>query len=485
LTTVLVPSSPAAAKAFCLGRKATIVAQSNFTKGTKKADVIVGTSGDETILGGGGNDRICGGAGVDALFGQGGVDIIAGEEDGDQLSGGAGNDVLDGGTDAAGLSGDYVNYFPSKAAVTVNLSSGTATGEGTDKLKRIENVFGSNFADLIGGSDATNLIQPLGGNDVVHSGAGLDIIFDGTGGETPAVDGDDQLDGGDGPDAVHYGSSPAAMTVHLGNGTATGDGTDQLTGLEGAFGSNFDDSLTGDGARNLLLGGLGNDRLDGGPANDAIGFWFSSLPINADLGTGTATGEGNDTLVNAEGLLGSVLNDDTLRGNESNNLLDGDGGNDKLFGLGGDDWITGGAGNDTIDGGAGTYDIADYSTTAFQEVTAAVDVDLLAGTASGQGNDTIAGIEAVFGSAENDFLAGDGGSNTFFGGPGDDQIGAAEGDDRIDAGLGVDDVDGGDGVDKCRNAETAFSCENQDANEVPAHPVQKDAEDISQYRRNF
>jgi Ca2+-binding RTX toxin-like protein len=485
---LFVTAPPAEAKPFCLGRKATIVGGASTTiRGTKKADVIVGTDADDTIAGLGGNDRICGGLGNDAIFGQGGIDLLLGEAGGDQLSGGPGNDRIDGGVVDSFGNADYVNYFPSKVGVTVNLAAGTATseGEGSDKIKHIENVFGSKFNDNITGSEARNFIQGLGGNDVIHGAGGLDIIFDGVGGETPAVDGNDQIDGGPGPDAVHYGASPAAVTVNLAMGSATGDGSDQLQAIEGVFGSNFDDTLTGNAERNLLLGGAGNDRLDGGPSNDAAGFWFASAPVTANLATDTASGEGNDQLLNIEGLLGTVLFDDTLTGDDSNNLLDGDGGDDKLFGMGGNDWMTGGAGNDQIDGGAGDYDMADFSTSAFQEVAPAVDVDLQSGNATGQGTDKLTAMEAVYGSDAADIMAGDDGPNTFFGLGGDDDIGAAGGEDRIDGGDGNDSADGGEDTDKCRNVETQFGCENLDTSELPEHPVQKDAAEIASYRRNF
>lgn len=489
VATVVLPATPATAKVFCLGRKATKVGTSGADTlvGTKKDDVIVGMGGDDTIFGKGGNDRMCGSEGTDALFGQGGKDLLDGEEGGDQVSGGKGDDVLDGGVDDDLSGGDYVNYFPSLTPVTLNLAAGIATGEGRDKLRGIENVFGSPLADSIGGDDETNLIQPLGGDDQVRAGGGLDIVYDGTGGDAPAVDGDDKIDGGEGPDAVYYGNSPAAVQVDLALGAAAGDGTDEIAGIEGIFGSSFDDTLSGNGQRNLLLGAMGDDHLDGRGANDAAGFWASPGPVSADLSTDSATGaEGNDELTSIEGLLGSVFFSDTLRGDDANNLLDGDGGDDQLFGMGGNDWMTGAAGNDQIDGGAGDFDLADYSSNAFQQVSTAVDVDLFTGAASGgAGNDNLTGIEAVAGSSEGDVLAGDQGANVFFGGGGDDDVGAGGGDDKIDGGPGVDNADAGEGIDKCRNVETTEGCENENAQDISSHPIEQDAADIALYRRNI
>lgn len=49
-----------------------------------------------------------------------------------------------------------------------------------------------------------------------------------------------------------------------------------------------------------------------------------------------STGFGNDSLLDIENLTGSIF-DDTLIGNDQNNVLDGDAGIDMLIGQGGDD----------------------------------------------------------------------------------------------------------------------------------------------------
>ncbi len=98
--------------------------------------------------------------------------------------------------------------------------------------------------------------------------------------------------------------------------------------------------------------------------------------MTANLLTGTATGDGTDTLVAIANLTGGSFND-SLTGNNGANVLDGAAGNDTLVG---------GLGNDTLTGGAGT-DTADYSTAAGDLV-----VDLAAGTATGAGTDAVGGI---------------------------------------------------------------------------------------------
>lgn len=96
----------------------------------------------------------------------------------------------------------------------------------------------------------------------------------------------------------------------------------------------------------------------------------------------------------------------------------------ELSGGPGDDSIQSGGVGDSLDAGPGD------DTLTFNMSGAAVTVDLAAGTATGQGSDTLQGFEHVIGTFENDVLRGDAGAN---------QINAREGDDFV-AGRGGDDV---------------------------------------------
>lgn len=474
--------SVSSAAARCLGRTATIEGTSGDDQlaGTPNADVIVGGGGDDVISGGDGNDVICGGGGIDALFGEAGRDVVAGDGGRDQVSGGAGDDEILGGK---GL--DFVNYYVSPTPVEVDLSAGRASGEGDDILEGIENIFGSLFDDDLTGNSKSNSIQPLDGNDRVDAAGGIDLIYDGVAPGSQGTDGDDNLDGGPGLDGVLYTSSPGSVSVDLAAGSSAGNGTDVLAGVEGVFGSTFDDVLEGDSQRNLFLGLGGDDTIDGRDGGDAVAYWLASGAVTADLAArqGSAPGEGTDAFANIEGLLGSVGFGDDLRGDDGNNLIDGDGGNDDLSGLEGNDWLVGGTGNDTIDGGEGTYDLVDYSNTAFLEVVAAVTVDLSAGTARGQGNDTVVGVEAAKGSSLDDVIRGDGLVNILFGEGGDDELRGSAGNDFIDGGPGPDSANGQAGTDNCVNANERTSCESEGRAEE--HPVLDEASAIEGWRRNF
>jgi Ca2+-binding RTX toxin-like protein len=74
------------------------------------------------------------------------------------------------------------------------------------------------------------------------------------------------------------------------------------------------------------------------------------------------------------------------------------------------------AGNDTLDGGAGV-DSASYGF-----APSGVVVDLAAGTGTGNGSDTLIGIENLEGSFFADTVIGDLGPNVISGGSGDDTV---------------------------------------------------------------
>jgi Ca2+-binding RTX toxin-like protein len=206
-------------------------------------------------------------------------------------------------------------------------------------------------------------------------------------------------------------------------------GTSGNDTLQGGSGNDLVDALAGDDVVHAgdgndgLMGGAGNDLLDGGAGLDFVTYYWSAAGVQVNLAAGTATGEGNDTLVGVEHVVGSGQAD-VIVGDAADNDLWGDFGNDNIAGGGGDDYISSGVGDDTLDGGAG-FDIADYGDAA------AVVVNLATGVASEgvNGTDTLLNIEAVYGSWYNDAIAGNAANNLFLGAPGND---------AIDGGAGID-----------------------------------------------
>jgi Ca2+-binding RTX toxin-like protein len=109
-----------------------------------------------------------------------------------------------------------------------------------------------------------------------------------------------------------------------------------------------------------------------------------------------------------------------------------------------------------LNGGDGD-DIVDY-----EDSSSAVDVDLAAGRATGEGTDSLAGVEAVIGSFFDDTLAGDQSDNAFVGGAGDDLIDGRAGADEaayfdsrapvhVDLGAGAATGWGSDGLRSIEN----------------------------------
>lgn len=250
-------------------------------------DTVLAGGGDDTVFGGAGNDRIDGGDGQDALYGDDGADSVVGGAGNDTLYGGAGNDTLVGGGDF-----DFVSYVGAGSGVTVNLSTGAASGgEGTDQISQVEGVIGSNSSDSITGDGGDNDLRGMGGNDTIRGGGGHDTIEGGQG--------NDSLFGDAGNDTVSYDNAAAGVTVNLGTNLASGNqtGTDTLSGFEGIRGSDHADNLTGDGNANTIEGGVGNDTIDGGGGNDLLvgggdsGQSSGSAPVNLDFNWNLAGGD--------------------------------------------------------------------------------------------------------------------------------------------------------------------------------------------------
>ena len=212
--------------------------------GTANGEQLTGGPEDNFIHGFGGADAIRGGGGNDVLYGDDGNDVIAGEAGNDTLLGGDGDDLLEGGAGDDTINGgggiNTVTYAGAPGAVTVNLTTGRATGAaGTDILQSVQIVLGSAY------------------NDVIVGGPYADTLDGGPG--------DDVLVGGGGIDTVTYMSATSGVTVSLQSTSAQGTGgagADTLSGFTTLVGSNFNDMLTAS-AGSLVFGGAGNDTLAG------------------------------------------------------------------------------------------------------------------------------------------------------------------------------------------------------------------------------
>lgn len=264
-------------------------------RGTNGGDDYRGTTLGDRIFGNGGNDDLNGGGGNDRIFGGNGDDFI---------TGGVGQDRLDGGDGF-----DAVSYEHAAAAVTVNLATGHARdGDGgSDRIANFEAVFGSAFGDrLIGG----------GGDEEFHGGKGDDRIDGGGGSDLLFGDaGNDRLNGGAGFDFVSYFYAGAPVVLDLAAGTATDNFgfTDQLVSIEGAYGSQLNDRLTGDTGDNLLVGNGGNDILSGGAGDDTLDGGDANDILIGGSGADTLFGgAANDSFVFDRTVSATLANADTI-----------------------------------------------------------------------------------------------------------------------------------------------------------------------------
>jgi Ca2+-binding RTX toxin-like protein len=76
------------------------------------------------------------------------------------------------------------------------------------------------------------------------------------------------------------------------------------------------ETISGTSADDVICAGGGNDTLDGGTGTDTASYSASLTAVNASLATNSSTGEGSDTFLGVESLLGSSKAD-TLTGRRS------------------------------------------------------------------------------------------------------------------------------------------------------------------------
>jgi Ca2+-binding RTX toxin-like protein len=234
------------------------------------------------------------------------------------------------------------------------------------------------------------------------------------------IDGDDEVLGYFPRDG---GSYPAFMPVTIDAGA--GDDTMGWWAHGGA--------LDGGPGRDLLDESLVGDRLDIFLIDGRIataGFEVPALNVEDVIG-----GVDRDWIIAGPGggMLDGAAGDDQIFGSEATDMIDGGAGRDQVFGLGGDDVLI---------GGGDPFDEVEFSDSA-----APVAVDLRAGTAMGEGNDTLEGFQEVVGTRFADTLYGTSGSDILFGGDGADDLHGRGGPDEISGNGGDDHLVGGHGKD--------------------------------------
>ncbi|NEQ68871.1 MAG: calcium-binding protein [Symploca sp. SIO2D2] len=434
-------------------------------------DFLLGETGNDRLFGDDGSDNLDGGAGNDRLDGGDGSDTLFGGEGTDHLFGGAGADYFDGG---AGI--DTVHFTNDKFAITADLSQNRATYinnagvEVVETLINVENLVGTAFDDVLIGDNGNNWLRGNGGVDYFDGGEGTDTVnfthenfavnvdlsqnratyindagvevvetlinienLVGTAFDDVLIGDDgnnwlqgnggiDYFDGGEGIDIVSF-KAKFAVDVDLSQNRATYiddagvEIVETLINIESLIGTAFNDRLIGDDGNNWFRGNGGADYIDGGEGTDIVIF-NEKFAITADLSQDRATYideagvEVVKTLINIENLGGSVFDD----------ILIGDNGNNVLYGSAGIDYFDGGEGIDTVnlvyDKFAITADLSQSRATYIDDGVVEV-------------VETLINIENLVGTAFDDILIGDNGTNSLNGSKGDDLLTGGAGADKF------------------------------------------------------
>jgi Ca2+-binding RTX toxin-like protein len=243
------------------------------------------------------------------------------------------------------------------------------------------------------------------------------------------------------------------------NDTLIGNNADNdLVGREG------NDNLVGNGGDDLFSGQQGDDTYDGGRGSDTAEYYDQNFadgliwgPMNVNLRTGIATGDGTDTLNSIENATGSSGADTMIGDAKANFFYWLYAGDDTVRAGGGNDTVNPGAGANVVFGGSGEDGLGLAAGTDPDHPHAAVTLDLATGTSSS--GDTLQGFEDLSGSYHRDTLIGDSGPNTLSGDLGGDVLKGKAGDDNLVGMGGADEANGGAGTDRCR-AETIANCES-------------------------
>lgn len=358
---------------------------------------------------------------------------------------------------------------------------------------------GTDAVDDMDGLGGNDQLLGLGGNDLLKGGQGNDVL--GGGDDSDQLygnDGDDFLDGDAGSDRLEGGAGNDSYFVD-----DIGDVVIETTDASGGFdivvvsASSFalsntvgieqievDPTVTtgvkliGNNFVNTLIGGQGNDTLDGGGASGGAGERLEGGK-GSDLYYVRSL---NDVVVEAagEGLDSVILSSKSYDHSKLANIeiirydIAGTAGSDRLDGGAHDDTLKGGDGSDVLNGGAGidwmiggTGDDVYYMTpndVIVEEGGGGRDTIIASFSASLGNNTQVEVLQAMDGVAPltlgganmNDTIIGNAGANTIKGGSGNDTLEGRDGADtingdigadRLTGGLGTDTLDGGDDAD--------------------------------------
>ena len=290
--------------------------------GTENADRVRSSIGDDTLRGNESDDRLEGGAGNDQIVAGSGDDVLTDTFGDDVLKGGDGDDAMASGPgfdlNQGGLGNDFV----------VGGSDPTETfgGPGNDFVfggDSHDTVFGDDGDDWLEGGNQADLVQGdngslfqdepnVPGHDVLIGGPGPDD-YDAEHGDDIMVAGPgvERNEGMTGFDWVTHKNDPQAadddMSVSAFQAPAVDVLRDRFDLVEGLSGWNFDDVLRG----------------DDGTAADLVGHELDAAGIARIQGLASLLPAGATAFTGGNVLLGGG-GDDTIEGRAGDDVIDGD-----------------------------------------------------------------------------------------------------------------------------------------------------------------
>jgi Ca2+-binding RTX toxin-like protein len=367
------------------------------------------------------------------LTGNSSANILDGGTGADQLNGGAGDDTY-----VVDNVGDVVTELANQGADLVEASITYTLSANVENLllKGLDNING-------GGNALDNTITGNSGDNSLDGGAGADHLSGGAGNDTYIVDdvGDVVTDTA-GTDTITTGLASFTLAVGIENLTFTGTG--DFTG-------------TGNDADNIIVGGAGNDTLDGKRGADHLfGGAGDDTFIFEDAGVIVDDSSGNDTIKTTLAIftLGNGIENLTYTGagnfagtgNALDNVITGGARDDTLNGGAGADHLNGGDGNDTyfIDNAGDVVsdssgiDIVKTTLGAYALGSAIENLTYIgSGNFAGTGNDL---DNAIIGGAGNDTLNGGVGADLLTGGDGNDTYVVDNVGDLVSDSSGIDTI---------------------------------------------
>ena len=320
----------------------------NLGEATELSDILIGGTGDDDIRGGGGDDIIEGGSHLDHLEGGAGRDVVLGGSGDDVVGGGGGRDVLRGGS-----GGDVLSGGADRDYLRGDTGADALNGDGGD-----DRLFGDEGNDSIYGGDGDDLIAGGTGDDLMVGGAGRDrfIYFSDAGNDLMfrfELE-NDVIDLRLLPEAIAF-SDLAIVDMENGKGVlitheALG-GSIEIRGIAASDLSAANFAMPDGTTTSITFGSTTVSR----PDDPFMGSDASSLMLDNSEGNVTMAKGGYDRVLGGEGddRIDGGDGPDDLYGEEGDDILEGGGGFDRLFGGEGDDRLDGGAGDDLLVGGEG------------------------------------------------------------------------------------------------------------------------------------